>query len=135
MNMRQKQAIFYNESSIKGKTLFFFSLLFQVSELNQESEGSCICVLEISILLLSTILLFDFEIVLTVWYFLFLILLTHYIFNLHYVLNGTNQNATNGNSNSSYWHIGLGHDLVMTGILYNVTARWPIMKVSLLYSV
>ena len=36
---------------------------------SQESERSCICVLGISILPLSTILIFDFGIVPTVWYF------------------------------------------------------------------
>ena len=34
-----------------------------------ESERSCICVLMVSILPLSTILIFDFEIVPTVWYY------------------------------------------------------------------
>ena len=36
---------------------------------NQENECPCICVLEESILPLSTILLLDFETVQTVWYF------------------------------------------------------------------
>ena len=35
----------------------------------QDSERSCICVLEVSILPLSTILIFDFGIVPRVWYF------------------------------------------------------------------
>jgi hypothetical protein len=41
-------------------------------------EWSCICVIEKSVLPLSTILIFDFGIVLTVWYFCFSF---HYIHN------------------------------------------------------
>ena len=36
---------------------------------NQEIERSCICVLGVSLLSLSTILILDFGNVLTVWYF------------------------------------------------------------------
>jgi hypothetical protein len=38
---------------------------------NQESERSSLFVLEVLILPLSTILIFDFEIMWTVWYFFF----------------------------------------------------------------
>jgi ABC-type uncharacterized transport system permease subunit len=44
----------------------------EVSVPSQENEWSSICVLEISILPLSTILIFHFLIVPVVWYFLFL---------------------------------------------------------------
>ena len=42
---------------------------------SQESERTCICEIVVSILPLSAILIFDFGIVPTVWYFLFFILL------------------------------------------------------------
>ena len=48
---------------------------FEVPVSSQENERPCICVLEISILLLSTILIFDFGIVPTVWYFWFFIII------------------------------------------------------------
>jgi hypothetical protein len=44
-------------------------LFIEVFLPSQESEWSCICVLGVSILPLPTILIFDFRIVLTVWYF------------------------------------------------------------------
>ena len=37
---------------------------------SEESERSCICVLGVSIITLSTILIIDFEFIPTVWYFL-----------------------------------------------------------------
>ena len=40
----------------------------------QESQRSYICVLRLSVLVLSTILIFDFGIVPIVWYFLFFVL-------------------------------------------------------------
>ena len=43
----------------------------------QESGKSCICVLGVSIQPLSTILIFDFGIILTMWYFLFCFSLYH----------------------------------------------------------
>jgi hypothetical protein len=49
---------------------------------SQKSERSCICVLGLSILPLSTFLIFDFGSVPTVWYFLFFILLQLYIISL-----------------------------------------------------
>ena len=52
-------------------TLPFFT---EVPAPSQESEWSCICVLGVSILPLSTIFLLDFRTVLTVWYFLLFIL-------------------------------------------------------------
>jgi hypothetical protein len=45
-------------------------LFIEVSVPSQISQRSCICVLEVSILPLSTILIFDFGIVPTVWYLL-----------------------------------------------------------------
>jgi len=131
MNMRQKQAIFYIKSSIKGKTFFF--LFIVVSSFRVKPGKWAVMYLCVSDIDFASF--YDF----TVWFrncfdsvvfFVF-----HFIGTLYFVLNGTNQNASNGNSNSSYWHTGLGNDLVMIGILYNVTIRWPIMKVSLLYSV
>jgi hypothetical protein len=50
---------------------------------SQKSERSCICVLGLSILPLSTFLIFDFGSVPTVWYFfVFFILLQLYIISL-----------------------------------------------------
>jgi hypothetical protein len=46
-------------------------LSIEMSMPSGQSERSCTCVLRVSILPLSTIVIFDFEIVLTVWYFLF----------------------------------------------------------------
>ena len=47
-------------------------LFIEVSVPSQESERSCICVLGVSILLLSMIFILDFGLVATVWYFSFL---------------------------------------------------------------
>ena len=53
--------------------------LLQVSVPRQETERSCICVLEVSMLPLSTILILDFRIVLTACYILFFIFCYHWI--------------------------------------------------------
>jgi len=64
-----------NAFSLRGeawahKTSLTPPLFFKcLSQLNQESEQSCICAFEVSILHLSMILIFDFGIVPTVWYF------------------------------------------------------------------
>jgi len=55
---------------------------------SQVSEGSCIFVLEVSIFPFSTILIFNFGIVLTVWYFFFLIWSPH---NYTCVYNGVDR--------------------------------------------
>jgi len=47
------------------------TLFIEVPVPSQESERSCICVLGVSILPLSTILVLYFETVPTVWYFIF----------------------------------------------------------------
>ena len=52
-------------------------IVIEVPVPSQESEHSCISVLELSIVPLSTILIFDFEIVPTVWCFLFFNLLSN----------------------------------------------------------
>jgi hypothetical protein len=44
---------------------------------SQDSERSCICVLVVPMMPLSTIILIDFGIVPTVWYFMFFILFLH----------------------------------------------------------
>jgi len=41
---------------------------------SQGSERLCICVLRVSILSLSTVLIFDLGIVFTVWYFFYILL-------------------------------------------------------------
>jgi hypothetical protein len=46
-------------------------LLIEMTVPSQEIEQSCICVLGVSILFLSTIFLLHFRTVTTVWYFLF----------------------------------------------------------------
>ena len=51
------------------KTSLTLLLFIEVPVRSQESEQSCIYVLEVSILSLSTIPIFDFRTVLTVWYF------------------------------------------------------------------
>ena len=56
------------------KTSLTLPLFIKVPVPSQESEGSCICVLGVSILPLSTILIFNFRIVPTVWYFFYFIL-------------------------------------------------------------
>ena len=53
------------------KTNLIPSLFIQVHVPNQESAQSSIGVLSVSILAFSSILIFDFEIVPTVWYSLF----------------------------------------------------------------
>ena len=56
------------------RTSLYPTLFIEMPVPCKECERSCIGVLQISILPLSTILIFNFEIVPTVWYFLFLIL-------------------------------------------------------------
>ena len=61
-------------SSLRGdvcahKTSLTPQLFIEVPVPRQESDQSCICVLGVSIVPVSTILIFDFEIVPTVWYF------------------------------------------------------------------
>ena len=59
------------------KTSLTLPLFIEMSVPSQESERSCICVLGATILSFSTILVFDFGIVPTVWYFLFFVLFVH----------------------------------------------------------
>ena len=59
------------------KTSLTLPLFIEMSVPSQESERSCICVLGATILSFSTILVFDFGIVPTVWYFLFFMLFVH----------------------------------------------------------
>ena len=47
----------------------------EVAILSKESEWLCTCVLVVSLLSVSTILLLDFDTIQTAWYFLFFILL------------------------------------------------------------
>ena len=54
-----------------NKTCLTLPLFIEVSEPSQEVEQSCICVLKVTMLLLSTIFLLDFRTVQTVWYFCF----------------------------------------------------------------
>ena len=56
------------------KTILTLPLFIEVPVPSQEIEWSWNCVLEVSILPLSTILIFDFGNVLTVWYIWFFIL-------------------------------------------------------------
>jgi len=56
------------------KSTWVVSSVFEVPVPSQKSGRYCIYVLEVSILHLSTILVFDFGIVPTGWYFLFFIL-------------------------------------------------------------
>ena len=56
----------------------FFSILpyfIDVAVPSQESKRSCICALELVILSFPTTVIFEFAIVLTVWYILLIILL------------------------------------------------------------
>ena len=59
----------------KCGSILLFQFFIEMPLPSQESERSCFCVLEILILPLSTIFIFDFGIVPTVWYFLLFILL------------------------------------------------------------
>ena len=66
--------------SLRGKdwvhiTSLALPLVIEVPVSSQESEKSCICVLGVSTLPMSTILMFDVGIVPTLWYFLFFILI------------------------------------------------------------
>jgi len=58
----------------------------EVSVPSQENEWSSICVLEISILPLSTILIFHFLIVPVVWYFFVFKFITTYVLSNPYFL-------------------------------------------------
>jgi hypothetical protein len=58
----------------KTKTSLTPTILIEVSIPRQESEWSCICVIVVSVLPLSGILIFYFGIVPTVLYFLLLII-------------------------------------------------------------
>jgi hypothetical protein len=57
------------------KSSLALTLFIEAPVLSQETERSCICVLVVPILPLSTIFLMDFGAVPTVWYFLSLIFL------------------------------------------------------------
>jgi hypothetical protein len=59
------------------RTSLTLPLFNEVSVPSEESERSCICVLEVSIFSLSTILLLDFVTVLTMWYIWLFILLVY----------------------------------------------------------
>ena len=66
-----------------SRTVLTTPLFIEMPVSSPKSERSCICVLELSILPLSTFLIFDFGSVPTVWYFLFFfILLQLYIISL-----------------------------------------------------
>ena len=71
----------------KKKTSLIPPLFTEVPVTNQESEWTCICVLGVSIFLLSTFLMFDFEIVSTVYYFVLFFLLPNFksLMRLHSV--------------------------------------------------
>jgi hypothetical protein len=58
----------------------YAALFIEVPVPSQESER--ICVLEVSILTLISMIVFLLDLADTVWYFLFFILLTHYGFSL-----------------------------------------------------
>ena len=73
--------LYDNIISLRGeiwdhKTSLIQPHFIEVSVPRQEWERSCICILRVLILSLSTILIFDFRIVPTVWLFLFFILWT-----------------------------------------------------------
>ena len=63
------QVYSHMESTSGNKFSLTPPLLIEVPVPTQESESSCICVLDVSILPLSMIFLLDFVIVLTVCYF------------------------------------------------------------------
>ena len=72
------------------KTSLTLPLFIKLPVPNQGSEQSCICVLEASILSFSTILIFNFGIVPTVWYFLCFMLFVH---RMSFASNATNRNS------------------------------------------
>jgi hypothetical protein len=63
-------------------------LLIEVPVPSQESKWSCICVLEVSNLLLPTILILDFRIITTVWILIldFRIITTVWLFFSFFIL-------------------------------------------------
>jgi len=79
--MKYEGGYFY----VDHKTSLTPPLLIEVPVPSQESEQLCFCVLRVSILFLSTVVLMDFETVLTVWYFR--IVLTVWYFFVHFILS------------------------------------------------
>ena len=90
--------------SLRGEVWVYITwltlpLVIEVSVPSHESEQSCICVLGVLMLFLSTILIFDFGIAQTVWYCILVLLrqcgiLFWYCsdsvvsyFSLHYMVN------------------------------------------------
>ena len=68
-------------TSLRGEVWVYIAwltlpLVIEVSVPSHESDQSCICVLGVLMLFLSTILIFDFGIVAIVRYYLYFILLT-----------------------------------------------------------
>jgi len=72
--LNARLAFYSEEGGWAHKTSITLPLFIEVPVPSQESERSCICVLGVSILPLSTILLLDFRTVPTVLYFLLFIL-------------------------------------------------------------
>jgi hypothetical protein len=66
------------QSKLVYPILFFIEVLVP----RQESKQSCICVVGVSILPLSTIFLFNFRNVPTVWYFVFKFIMSHNSLNI-----------------------------------------------------
>jgi hypothetical protein len=74
---------YLNEFALRGEvwahtTNLTLPLFIEVSLPSQESEQSYICVIGVSILPFSFLLIFDFGIVPTVWYFCFSLLFAHH---------------------------------------------------------
>ena len=96
---------------------------------SQESERSCFCVLEILILPLSTILIFDFGIVPTVWYFLLFILLAWRLgpYNVQRKKQDCSEDAHESNQNSY-------KDILSLIFLVYMVSIWWVSKLGIVFS-